>query len=74
VDIRPARVGELDDVALIWHASASAADDAPPRMSSVEDLRARIDVELGDGWTLFVASFAEEVVGILAMKKSNAGP
>lgn len=69
VDIRPARVDELDDVALVWHASASAADDAPPRMSSVEDLRARIDVELADGWTLFVASLAGEVVGVLAMKK-----
>jgi len=56
VEIRAGQPDDLDGVAQFWHAAASAADDAPPEMPSVDDLRARIDVELTNAWALSVAA------------------
>ena len=69
--VRPARADELDSVAQVWHASASAADDAPPQMPTVQELRARIDAELAYGWELSVALVGDAVVGMLAVSKDE---
>ncbi len=70
---RTAQQDDLDRVAQVWHASASASgvDDAPPDKPSVDALRTRIDIELADAWTLSVACIDGEIVGMLAVKKAE---
>lgn len=43
-------------------------DCAEPDMPSCAELRARIEIELTRGWSLFVAERHDEVVGMLALK------
>ncbi len=68
ITIRPAREDEYDEVARIWletfESSGLPHSGAAP---SVDDLRARIDREITDGWELFVASTGECIVGMLAL-------
>ena len=40
-------------------------------MASVDELRARIDIELAEAWTLSVATRDGEIVGMLAVKKAE---
>ena len=70
-ETRSAREDELDRVAQVWRASASVADGAPPEVASVDELRARIDIELAEAWTLSVATRDGEIVGMLAVKKAE---
>jgi hypothetical protein len=49
IEIRIAESNELDDVARVWHESASHMDGAASSMPSLEELRARIDRELDAG-------------------------
>ncbi len=70
--IRPATHDQFDDVARVWHESAADMDAAASQMPSIADLRARIDVEMGNGWQLFVAERGARVVGILAIKTEQA--
>ena len=71
VEIRPAQDADLDRVALLWHVSAGAADDAPLQTPSIPELRERIDAELADAWTLHVAWIEGELIGMLAVKKTE---
>ena len=71
VETRSAREDDLVRVAQVWRASAAAAEGAPPETPSVDDLRARIDVELADAWTLSVACIGDEIVGMLAVKRAE---
>ena len=71
VEIRAALDSDLDRVAQVWHAAAAAADDAPPDMPSIAELRERVDVELADAWALTVACIDGEIVGMLAVKEDE---
>lgn len=68
VTVRPANADDLDEVANVWHESAMFMDGAEPHVPSSAELRARIETELGEGWSLFVAVDQSEVVGMLALK------
>lgn len=68
ISVRPANSDDLDDVANVWHESAMSMDGAEPHMPSCAELRARIETELSQGWSLFVAVDQSKVVGMLALK------
>jgi GNAT superfamily N-acetyltransferase len=70
--VRRADTGDLDEVAAVWHASASRMDAAPDAMPSLQDLRDRIDAELAAGWELHVAERGGRIVGMLALKRDEA--
>jgi putative acetyltransferase len=72
VEIRAAQAHDLDRVAEIWRASALAAADAPPAMPSVDELRARIDIELSASWTLWVVAGGGKIFGMLALKEGES--
>jgi GNAT superfamily N-acetyltransferase len=72
IKCRAAEPGDLDSIARVWHESARFADDALPEMPSVASLRERIDAELATGWSLWVTEVDHAVVGMLALKKSDA--
>lgn len=69
--VRPAREGDLDEIADVWHHSAMAMDGAAD-IPSRDKLRARVDIELQNGWSLFVAEVMSEIVGILALKLADS--
>ena len=68
VECRTAHMDDLDAIAQVWHESATRADGASPGMLPLAELRARIDAELADAWTLTVALVERRVVGMLAVK------
>jgi len=72
VRCRLAIASDLDEVAAIWHDSASQMDGAPADMPSRISLRARIDEELASGWTLYVADYEGIIVGMLAVDLKRA--
>ena len=72
VAIRSAATADLDEVARVWHASASQMDAAASPIPSVNELRSRVDVELASGWELFVAECGPRIVGMLALKPHEA--
>lgn len=72
VAVRRAGDGDLDDVARLWHESASRMDAAASPMPSLAELRARIDEELAAGWELHVAERGGRLVGMLAIKPAEA--
>jgi len=72
VAIRSAFATDLDEVAAVWHASASGMDAAASPMPSLADLRARIDAELLNRWQLYVALDETGVVGMLAISRGEA--
>lgn len=72
VKIRLALTGDLNQVALVWHESASQMAGIVSPIPSIAELRDRINVELRDGWKLFVAEVGDAVVGILAIKPADA--
>ena len=59
---------DLDAIAQVWHESATRADGASPGMLPLAELRARINPELADAWTLTVALVERRIVGMLAVK------
>ena len=66
VAIRPAKPADYDRVAEIWLAGWLSTGLSVDNDPSVADLRARIDTDLGKGWTLTVATAGENIVGMLA--------
>lgn len=70
--IRPAGADDLDEVARLWHESASQMDAAASPMPSVAELRARIDAELASGWELYVAERQTQLVGMLALRPAES--
>lgn len=69
---RPAKPEDLDAVAYVWRESAKLADGVAPEIPSLSALRERINSELASDWSLWVATLDREVVGMLALKKSDA--
>ena len=62
----------LDEAARMWHDSATHMDGAAVQMPSYAELRERMDVELRTGWILYTASCGDRIVGILAIKPTEA--
>lgn len=75
IEIRPYRESDHADVARIWHAGWQdpVAGPQPPNIPAnlLEELSTRIPRELNAGWTLFVATGDERVVGMLAVKLAD---
>ncbi|WP_185968480.1 GNAT family N-acetyltransferase [Paracoccus sp. M683] len=71
MQLRPASDDERDQIARIWHSSASLPDVGPPVMPSYDQLRARVDEELAGGWVVTVAVDQGEIVGFIAMKPDD---
>lgn len=69
--VRPAADGDLGAVAEVWRESALNMDGHPD-VPSVELMRHRVGKELQDGWQLHVAVRAGRIVGMLALKPSDA--
>jgi GNAT superfamily N-acetyltransferase len=67
-EIRQAESEELDEVAWVWHESASHMDAAATPMPTFQELRSRIDRELDAGWELYVAVRSERIIGMLALR------
>ncbi|HWH17001.1 MAG TPA: GNAT family N-acetyltransferase [Allosphingosinicella sp.] len=72
LSVRPAEAGDLDAVAWVWRESALSMDGVVPDVPPLEKLRSRVDAELRLGWDLYVAVRSERVVGMLAIKPSDA--
>ena len=70
--VRRAIPVDCDEVARVWHESASNMDGAPAEMATIQGLRERIDLELESGWSLFVAERNDQMVGMLAIKPHEA--
>lgn len=68
IEIRQAEEDDLDEVARVWHESASQMDSAAFPMPTISDLRARIDRELAAGWVLYIALRNKCLVGMLALR------
>ncbi len=72
IDIRPATAADYDAIAAIWHLSAGLPGVGPAQLPSLERLRARIDVEIAEGWQVTVAEAEGEIIGFLAIKPKAA--
>lgn len=72
VKIRLDLTGDLEQVTLAWHESASQMDGIVSPVPSIAELRDRINVELSDGWKLLVPEVGDAVVGILAINPADA--
>lgn len=70
--LRPATPDDYDAIAAIWHLSASLPGVGPAQLPSLERLRARLDVEVAEGWQVTVAEAGKEVIGFLAVKPEAA--
>ncbi|MFB9222731.1 GNAT family N-acetyltransferase [Paracoccus cavernae] len=70
-ELRGAREEERDQIAKIWHTSASLPDVGPPQMPSYEVLRARVDEELASGWSVTVAVAGGEIAGFVALRPAE---
>lgn len=68
ISLRPATPGDYDAIAAIWHLSAGLPGVGPAQLPSLERLRARVDVEIAEGWQVTVAEAAPEIIGFLAIK------
>ncbi len=71
-ELRAAREDERDQIAQIWHASASLPDVGPPQMPSYEALRARLDEEFAKGWEVAVLVAEGAVIGFVAIKRDES--
>ena len=65
--IRPARVDEYDAIARLWMNSwvSTGLEDASPFL--LAKLRARINLEIEKGWSLFVADDGDALAAMLAL-------
>ena len=69
--LRKAHDDDRDRIAEIWHASASLPGVGPPDMPSYDQLRARVDGELGLGWVVTVAQGEDGLIGFVAIKPAQ---
>lgn len=72
IECRTAQREDLTTAARVWYEGARSSDGVPGGVPPLSALRERIDAELASGWTLWIAEVNREVVGILALKKSDA--
>jgi ribosomal protein S18 acetylase RimI-like enzyme len=69
--IRPARSDEYDEVARVWMDSwvSTGLEDASPFL--LAKLRARVPMEIGKGWSLYVADDRGTLAAMLALHVSD---
>ena len=72
ISLRPATPADYDAIAAIWHQSAGLPGVGPAQLPSLERLRARLDVEVAEGWQVTVAEAGKEIIGFLAIKPEAA--
>jgi len=72
MELRPATPADYDAIAAIWHLSAGLPGVGPAKLPSLERLRARVDVEIAEGWRVTVAEIDGEIIGFLAIKPEPA--
>lgn len=72
IALRPATAADYDAIAAIWHLSAGLPGVGPAKLPSLERLRARVDVEIAEGWRVTVAEAGGEIIGFLAIKPEAA--
>ena len=65
--IRPARADEYDQIARIWMESWVSTGLDTATASLLDKLRARIPVEIANGWSLFVAEDSGRLAAMLAL-------
>jgi ribosomal protein S18 acetylase RimI-like enzyme len=71
-ELRPSREADYEAIAKVWHSSASLPGVGPAIMPTETELRKRVDLEFAAGWSVTVAVRSNEVVGFVAIKKSEA--
>ena len=71
-ELRSAVEADRDDIAEIWHMSASLPGVGPPVMPTAGELRERVDREFAEGWQVTVAIRDDRIVGFLAIKPAEA--
>lgn len=69
--LRNALNTERDQIATIWHASASLPNVGPEQMPSYAVLRTRVDDELAAGWVVTVATEGKDIVAFLAIRPEH---
>lgn len=70
--LRATTTSDWDDIADIWHSSASLPGVGPVSMPSRDELRSRLDPEFAAGWFVMLAVCEGTTVGFVAMKRSEA--
>jgi ribosomal protein S18 acetylase RimI-like enzyme len=65
--IRPARADEYDEIARVWMNSWVSTGLAEASNFLLAQLRARIPLEVGKGWSLFVADDGGALAAMLAL-------
>jgi ribosomal protein S18 acetylase RimI-like enzyme len=65
--IRPARTDEYDEVARVWMNSWASTGLEPASNFLLAKLRARIPLEVENGWSLFVADDGSTLAAMLAL-------
>jgi ribosomal protein S18 acetylase RimI-like enzyme len=66
--IRPARPEEYDEIARVWMNSFCSTGLEAPSNFLLAKLRARVPLEVENGWSLFVADDAGAVAAMLALR------
>lgn len=69
--IRPARADEHDEIARIWMESWVSTGLDTATTSLRDKLRARIPIEIANGWSLFVADDGGSLAAMLAINLSQ---
>jgi GNAT superfamily N-acetyltransferase len=69
--IRPARADEYDEIARVWMNSWASTGLAEASNFLLAQLRARIPLEVGKGWSLFVADDGGALAAMLALHLPN---
>jgi GNAT superfamily N-acetyltransferase len=69
--IRPARADEYDEIARVWMDSWASTGLEDASNFLLAKLRARIRIEVGKGWSLFVADDGGALAAMLALHLPN---
>jgi GNAT superfamily N-acetyltransferase len=69
--IRPAHPDEYDEIARVWMNSWASTGLEDASHFLLAKLRARIPMEIGKGWSLFVADDAGKLAALLALHLPN---
>jgi GNAT superfamily N-acetyltransferase len=68
VDIRSYDSTQLEATARLWSLSFRSSAPAESSVGSIEELAARIQVEIAAGWSAWLAFESDRLVGFLALK------
>jgi GNAT superfamily N-acetyltransferase len=69
--IHPARTDEYDEVARVWMNSWASTGLEDASNFLLAKLRARVPLEIEEGWSLFVADDGEALAAMLALHLPN---